>query len=199
MTPKDLIKITINLVVIYVVGGLILAGVYARTSPIIYKKNEQEKKEALQRMMPSAQVIEKFGDWYPHEKRAEYFVARKDDSVIGYVIQTFGKGYSSYINILVAAGTDYRVQRIDILGHAETPGLGDEIETDWFKKQFEGKDIEHLKVLKTETTEYIQAISGATISSRAVSEDGVRRAIEFLKEKTSTGIQVSRSSGGLNE
>ncbi len=199
MTPKDIIKIAINLVVIYVIGGIMLAGIYAWTSPVIYKKNEQEKKEALQKMMPLAQVIEKLGDWHPHEKHAEYFVAKKDDSVIGYVIQTFGKGYSSYINILVATDTDYKVQRIDILGHAETPGLGDEIETDWFKKQFQGKDVEHLKVLKTETTEYIQAISGATISSRAVAEDGVKKAVEFLKENTSVDRGRSQSGGGIHE
>ncbi len=72
------------------------------------------------------------------------------------------------------------MQRINILGHAETPGLGDEIETESFKNQFIGKDMEHLKVVKTETTENIQAISGATISSRAVTEDAVRNGIDFL-------------------
>ena len=48
------------------------------------------------------------------------------------------------------------------------------------KTSLTGKDIEHLKVLKTETTEYIQAISGATISSRAVTEDAVRNGVDFL-------------------
>ncbi len=186
MSPKDIIKIAINLVVIYVIGGIMLAGIYAWTSPIIYKKTEQEKKEALQRMMPLAQVIDKLGEWHPHEKRAEYFVAKKDGKVIGYVIQTFGKGYSSYINILVATNTDYIIEKLEILSHAETPGLGDEIEADWFKRQFQGKDIDHLKVLKTETKEYIQAITGATISTRAIAEDGVKKALIFLKENMST-------------
>ena len=33
--------------------------------------------------------------------------------------------------------------------------MGDEIELDYFKDRLKGKDIEHLKVLKTETKEYV--------------------------------------------
>ncbi len=189
MTGKDILKITLNLVVIYLIGGFILALVYAKTSPIMYKNSILEKERALKRLMPDAESIEKMGDWTVHEKHAEYFVARKGDNVIGYIIQSFGKGYSSYINTLIALDADFKVRRISILGHAETPGLGDEIETEGFRKQFAGKDLEHLKVLKTETTEYVQAISGATISSRAVCDDAVKNGVAFLikamKEKGS--------------
>src|SRR4030042_320080 len=180
MTVKDIIKITLNLVVIYLIGGLILAVVYARTSPIMFKNAVIEKEAALKKLMPDADKIEKIGDWSIHEKHSEYFVAKKGDNIIGYIIQSFGKGYSSYINTLIAVDKDFRVQRINVLGHAETPGLGDEIEADSFKNQFTDKDIDHLKVLKTETTEYLQAISGATISSRAVTEDAVRNGVDFL-------------------
>ena len=187
MTAKDIIKIALNLVVIYVIGGLILAAVYARTSPIMYRNAEEQKKQALKELIPDADKIEKLGDWYIHEKHAEYFIARKGDETIGYIVQSFGKGYSSYINTLIAVDKDFKVQKINILGHAETPGLGDEIEADSFKGQFKNKDLDHLKVLKTDTTEYIQAISGATISTRAVSEDAVKNGVKFLIEKVKEG------------
>jgi electron transport complex protein RnfG len=187
MTAKDIIKIALNLVVIYVIGGLILAAVYARTSPIMYRNAEEQKKQALKELIPDADRIEKLGDWYIHEKHAEYFIARKGDETIGYIVQSFGKGYSSYINTLIAVDKDFKVQKINILGHAETPGLGDEIEADSFKGQFKNKDLDHLKVLKTDTTEYIQAISGATISTRAVSEDAVKNGVKFLIEKVKEG------------
>jgi Na+-translocating ferredoxin:NAD+ oxidoreductase subunit G len=180
LTAKDIFRITLNLVVIYLIGGLILAVVYAKTSPIMYKNAVHEKETALKRLMPDADKIEKLGDWSIHDKHSEYFIAKKDNALIGYIIQSYGKGYSSYINTLIAVDKDFKVQRINILGHAETPGLGDEIETEGFKNQFIGKDMEHLKVVKTETTENIQAISGATISSRAVTEDAVRNGINFL-------------------
>jgi electron transport complex protein RnfG len=175
-----MIKITLNLIVIYLIGGLILAVVYAKTSPVMYRNAVHEKETALKKLMPDADRIEKLGDWSIHDKHSEYYVAKKGDTVTGYIIQSFGKGYSSYINTFIAVDKDFRVLRINILGHAETPGLGDEIESDNFKNQLNGKDIEHLKVVKTDTTEYVQALSGATISSRAVTEDAVRNGVAFL-------------------
>jgi len=180
VTGKDIAKITFTLVVFYVIGGFILAFVYANASPKIYKNNEEAEKKALKQLIPEADDISKLGDWSIHDKHAKYFIAKKGGDTIGYIIQSFGKGYSSYINTFVAVDRDFKVQKIDILGHGETPGLGDEIETDWFKDQFKDKDFEHLKVLKTETKEYIQAISGATISSRAVTEDAVKNGVAFL-------------------
>ncbi len=256
MTAKDILKISFNLVILYLIGGLLLAVVYSKTSPIIYRNNEMAKAKALQEMMPQADeicyifqvndetlkrakdkgltpeaekklsslrgrtfimskdnflkamaetlgsdVVEanklalleglKVNEWFPHEKHAEYYIAKKNGRVIGYIVQSFGKGYSSYINTLIAVGTDFRVKKINILHHAETPGLGDEIQKDWFKKQFAGKDIEHLKVDKTGTRkDYIQAITGATISSRAVSEDAVKNGILFL-QKTLKELNLS--------
>ena len=179
MSGKDIIKITINLVVVYLIGGFILAFVYANASPKIFRNNEKAEQDALKLLIPGAD-FKQLGDWTIHDKHAKYFEAKKGDETVGYIIQSFGKGYSSYINTFVAVDKNFVVQKINILGHGETPGLGDEIETDSFKNQFKGKDVDHLKVLKTDTTEYIQALSGATISTRAVSEDAVKNGVTFL-------------------
>ncbi|RMF99432.1 MAG: FMN-binding protein [Nitrospirae bacterium] len=211
MTFKDILKITFNLAVLYIAGGVLLAAVYAKTSPVIYRNNIKEKQEALQRMMPEADNIKKLGDWHPHEKHAEYYIAQKCGEVkvkqvkdektgkvkeekeclnpenLGYIVQSFGKGYSSYINILFSVDSNFVVKKIDILHHAETPGLGDEITLDYFKNRLKGKDRDHLKVVKTESNEYVQAITGATISSRAVTEDGVRKGLEFLMNALEKG------------
>ncbi|GBE01277.1 electron transport complex protein RnfG [bacterium BMS3Bbin06] len=198
MNFKDILKMTFNLVALYLVGGLLLAAVYAKTAPVIFRKNAQEKKEALQKMMPNADKngIIKLGDWYPHDKDAEYFVAKKDGKVIGYIVQTYAKGYSSYINILFAVNDDFVVQRIDILHHAETPGLGDEIALPYFKKRFKGKDLKHLKVVKRKTDKYVQAITGATISSRAVTKDGIKKGLEFLIKALKKGEVEHGASAG---
>lgn len=209
MTAKDIAKITFNLVVIYVIGGIILAIVYGVTSPIMYKKAKEEKEAALKTMIPEAYKIDKLGDWEPHHKHAEYFIAKecieektekiKDeqtgdfkeikkcikDEVIGYVVEGFGKGYSSYINVYVSVDKNFIVKKIKILSHKETPGLGDEIERDYFLDQFEGKNVDNLVVIKGETKDKVEAITGATISSRAVTEDGVKKGVEMLIEKFS--------------
>lgn len=187
MTGRDIAKITFTLVAFYVIGGFILAFVYAKASPKIYKNNEEAEQRALKQLMPEADDISKMGDWTIHDKEAKYFVAKKHGETIGYVVQSFGKGYSSYINTLIAVDKDFKVQKINILGQAETPGLGDEIDSESFKAQFKDKDLEHLKVLKTETKEYIQALSGATISSRAVTEDAVKNGVAFLVKTVKEG------------
>ena len=212
MTTKDMVKITLNLVVIYVIGGLIMAFVYAKTSPIMFIKAKEEKEAALKLMMPEADKIAVLGTWEPHEKHAEYYAAQKcgelktmnitdektgavteetecvDPQDIGYIVEGFGKGYSSYIHILASVDKSFIVQKISILGHGETPGLGDEIEKDYFLNRFEGKSADNLVVIKGETPDKIQAITGATISTSAVTEDGVRNGVIMLKEKLSGGM-----------
>jgi Na+-translocating ferredoxin:NAD+ oxidoreductase subunit G len=190
MTGKDIVKVTLNLVIVYLVGGFILAFVYANASPRVFKNNEEAEKKALKELVPDADANEKH-EWTSHDKHAKYFIMKKGGDTIGYVIQSFGKGYSSYIDTFIATDKDFKVQKISILHHGETPGLGDEIETDWFKNQFKDKSIEHLKVIKGETKEDIQAISGATISSRAVTEDAVKHGVEFLIKTVKPGGELT--------
>ncbi len=213
MITKDMIKITVNLVVIYVIGGLIMAFVYAKTSPIMFIKAKEEKEAALKLMMPEADTVATLGNWEPHEKKAEYYAARKcgelkitmvvdektgkekeekeciDPSDLGYIVEGFGKGYSSYIHVLASVDKNFIVQKISVLGHGETPGLGDEIEKDYFLNQFKGKSADNLVVIKGETADKIQAITGATISTRAVTEDGVKNGVKMLIEKLSGEVQ----------
>jgi electron transport complex protein RnfG len=91
--------------------------------------------------------------------------------------------------VLASVDKNFILQKISILGHGETPGLGDEIEKDNFLNQFVGKGVDNLVVIKRETEDKIQAITGATISSRAVTEDGVRNGVILLKEKLSGEVQ----------
>lgn len=206
MTVKEIAKITVNLVVIYLIGGLVLAVVYGITSPIKFKKEKAELEAALLTMMPEADKIEELGEWAPHHKHAKYWAGETCSEVkvnivadektgeekeekecigpesIGYIVEGYGKGYSSYIHVLTSVDRDFIVKKIKIQGHGETPGLGDEIEKDAFLGQFEGKGVDGLEVIKGETTDKIQAITGATISSRAVTEDGVRKGVEMLME-----------------
>jgi electron transport complex protein RnfG len=187
VSTKEIFKITVNLILIYLAGGFILAAVYAKTSPIIFLKNKEEKKQALRAMIPGTEIDlekDKLTDWSPHGKHGEVYQVRQGDVVVGYIVQSFGKGYSSYIDTLVAVNKEMTVQKIDILHHGETPGLGDEIERERWQKQFAGKTVETLKVDKSGNpdTPYVQAISGATISSRAVTEDAVQKGVVFLKK-----------------
>ena len=50
------------------------------------------------------------------------------------------------------------------------PGLGDQVEDKSFLDQFKGKSLDQIILVKAETKENIQAISGATYSSRGSDE-----------------------------
>jgi len=182
MNIREILKVTFNLVVVYTVGGLLLGYLYSLTSPVIYQKNEEEKALALKAMVPEAtEAPLKLGDWAPWHKHAELYRVSNADGPIGYIVETYGKGYSSKIQILAALDNDLRVTKINVLHHGETPGLGDEILAEWFRKQYVGKTLDTLVVVKGETDTQIQAITGATISTRAVT-GGVRDGIKALME-----------------
>jgi len=60
---KEMLKIVVSLFAIFVVAGLVLSYVYARTSTVIYNAQVREKEEALRKMSPEAEKIDEAGKW----------------------------------------------------------------------------------------------------------------------------------------
>jgi len=84
------------------------------------------------------------------------------------------QGYGGKVKMMVGVDESGRVSGVKILEHRETPGLGAQIVTSKFLGQFKGKTIAD----KLE----VEAITGASISSRAVAA-GVKEALEKVKTK----------------
>ena len=83
---------------------------------------------------------------------------------------------------------DAKVIDFSILEHNETPGLGDNAQKPAFRQMFAGKGADKLEVTKDPNNkDNIQAMTGATISSRAVTK-GVREAVE--------AVAVYKAQGG---
>jgi H+/Na+-translocating ferredoxin:NAD+ oxidoreductase subunit G len=189
---KDMIKVTLGLVVIFVAAGVIMGATYKMTSPVRYIAEQKEKEEALKEMAPEAtDPIKAAGTWISHEKTYEYYAATSGGKPVAYIATTAGKGYSSHILMLVSLDTALKIKDIKILHHGETPGLGDQVEDRaLFLDQFKGKALPQLVLVKSETKENIQAISGATISSRAVT-NGTKDAVQTLVEKYGAGLSAA--------
>ncbi|MGB9612981.1 MAG: FMN-binding protein [Candidatus Margulisiibacteriota bacterium] len=83
------------------------------------------------------------------------------------------RGYAGQIDMMVGVGEDGKVIKVKILNQRETPGLGANIIKEEFLKQFSGKSLKD----PIEPKKDIDAITGATISSRAVSI-GVKEALK---------------------
>jgi Na+-translocating ferredoxin:NAD+ oxidoreductase subunit G len=179
---NEIVKITITLLIFYLIGGAIIVSGYAFTKPIIDKNNAAKKVVVLRGMVPGVDKVDNLGKWTVCDKDADYFkVSDKNGNLLGYVVESYGLGYSSFIHSMIAVDSLQKITAVSILGHAETPGLGDGVENATWRDQFKGKSLENMEVVKKSGTDKIQAISGATISSRAV-VNGQRAALTFLSK-----------------
>jgi electron transport complex protein RnfG len=99
-----------------------------------------------------------------------FFVAVLDGEPRGVAFETSGKGYGGDVGLMVGIDVkDNKLLGVGVTTHGETPGMGAKAKTDpTFVSQFKGLDLEGpFKV--TADGGSINAISGATITSRAVS------------------------------
>ncbi len=193
---KDMVKITLPLVVIFVVAGLIMAVTYQHTYPVRLKAEKQEKENALKEMAPTAtDPIKPAGTWKAADnKEHEYYEASAGGKPVTDIAETTGKGYSSYIKMLVSLGQDMKISDVKVLDMNETPGLGDQVLDKSFLDQFKGKSLPQIVLIKGETKEKIQAVSGATYSSRGVT-NGVYDAVKMLVDKYGAGINTVNAQG----
>jgi electron transport complex protein RnfG len=192
---KDIIKITLPLVVIFVVAGIIMAVTYQHTYPVRFQAEKQEKEQALKEMAPSAtDPIKPAGNWAVNNKPYKYYQATAGGNTVAYIAETAGKGYSSYIKMLVSLGPDMKIGEVKVLDMNETPGLGDQVLEKSFLDQFKGKSLPQIVLIKGETKENIQAVSGATYSSRGVT-NGVKDAVQLLVDKYGAGIKTAAAQG----
>lgn len=91
------------------------------------------------------------------------------------------KGYGGEISIMVGVDEKLTVTGVSIIDNAnETPGLGSRVGEPAFYEQFLGK-TKNIGVIKNQPSgNQIEAVTGATISSRAVTE-GVNDAIKAVE------------------
>lgn len=97
--------------------------------------------------------------------------------VKGQAVVASPRGYSGPIEMMVGIDKEGKVTGVKILNHRETPGLGANIVKSRFLNQFIGKSLKD----PIEPKKDIDAITGATISSRAVCS-GVREALNKVKK-----------------
>ncbi len=188
---KDMFKITMPLVVIFAVAGIIMAVTYQHTYPVRFQAEKLEKEQALKEMAPTAtDPIKPAGIWTVNNKPYEYYQATAGGKPVAAIAETAGKGYSSFIKMLVALDPDMKISDVKVLDMNETPGLGDQVLEKSFLDQFKGKSLSQIILVKGETKENIQAVSGATYSSRGVT-NGVKDAVQLLVDKYGAGIKVA--------
>ena len=165
--------------------GAVCSGLLAAVNDITFERRDNaakmEKLNALKTVLPEF-------DNNPSEEMKEVeglevYTARKGGEVAGYAVESFDMGgYEGEIRVMVGVNPDLTVNRIKIVAHKETPGLGNKAEKPKWNGQLEGKKADELKVTKDGGT--IDSISGATITSRAVC-NAAKKALQTVEKNIS--------------
>lgn len=118
-----------------------------------------------------------------------YYIAKKDEKVVGYAFKTSANGYGGTVKVIVGINTDGAVTGIEITDiSGETPGLGQNVAKADFSLQFKEKNKALSVVKQNPSSNEIKAVTGATISSRAVTT-AVNTALELYKTVTEGGAE----------
>ena len=197
---SKIVRLGLVLFIITAVTGLILGGVYTITLEPIRATELREKNEALASTLPGAK------DFKPIPLKADAGIVKDayegtaDGKLVGYNFTVMPKGYGGLITLVVGMKPDGQVTDIKILAHTETPGLGAKAADAAFTDQFQSKKADELTVTKTHANaeNQIQAISGATITSRAV-VSGVNAATNYLKKNMQGAPGAEQNGGAVKE
>jgi electron transport complex protein RnfG len=112
----------------------------------------------------------------------DIYPAKKDGEIIGYAVSTYSKtGFGGNISLVAGFKPDGTIINITVLAQKETPGLGTKMTEPGFKDQFNNKNPSEFKLKVKKDGGPVDAITAATISSRAFC-DAVQRAYNTLQK-----------------
>ena len=173
---------------ITLVVALALGAVNAVTAGPIAEQNAQKIKDSLENVMPGAESEQiDVPEVTTETKNAtsvtilSAYKMTKDGADAGYCVEVGPTGFGGAVDTMVGIDSDGKVTGISVISaSSETPGLGARSTEPEFQAQFAGQVGTEVAVAKDGGS--IDALTGATITSRAVSE-GVVAAAQFAAEQ----------------
>ncbi len=157
------------------ITALLLGVVNQVTSPLIAKNNENTRAAAMAEIIPGAEFVEAdpsevLSDDKNVPSIQNIYVAQKDGEDVGYCMEVLPSGFGGTLTVVVGINSDGTVAGAKVTKHSETPGLGAKSQSDptWIV-QFAGKPADG-SLAVTKDGGDINAITGATITSRAVTK-----------------------------
>lgn len=179
-------NMVLTLFIVTLAASTALGVIYELTKEPIAEAKARKKNMAIQKVVPdytnqpNDESYEVTVDGYD----LTLFPAKMDGKLVGVAVSTItNKGYSGTIRLMVGFKANGTINNISVLEHAETPGLGDKItksKSTW-SKQFNEKNPDDFQLKVTKDGGDVDAITAATISSRAYC-DAVKRAYKAFKK-----------------
>jgi len=180
---NEIVRLGLILCVISLIASGLLAIVNNVTIPIIAAQQIAANDAARKQILPEADSFEEVQGEFG-ENVVEVYKAVSGSEDIGYIIKTISKGYSGDIQIISGINKDGTIAGAVIGSMTETPGLGAKAQDQPFISQYNGKSVDKEMIVSKSATgadNEIVAISGATITSKAVT-DGINLAVNVYNE-----------------
>ena len=166
----SIFKLIFTLAIAGLLSGLIIVSIYQLTLPTIKAYQAKVLQAAIFKVLPGTTTIKKLQD----NDKTIYAGYDNKSNLIGYAIPAEGPGYQDTIRLIYGYEPNkHLIIGMEILDSKETPGLGDRILKDAdFKANFQALSVEPKIILVKHGNKHapneVDAISGATISSKAV-------------------------------
>ena len=183
----EMIKMVVVLTVLSIISGGSLAGLKEFTAPLI-ESNEMNlvKGPAIRQIMEGAENDPVAEDYRfkisDGEQERNIFIGVFNGEANTVALEALTTGFADKIGMIVAFNVkDDTILGLGVTTHKETPGLGAEAKNNPdFAAQFKGKAIDK-PIQVTNDGGDISALSGATITSRAVCK-GTMQAIDTYQK-----------------
>ncbi|MBD0851708.1 RnfABCDGE type electron transport complex subunit G [Maribacter arenosus] len=184
------LNMALALIVITIVAGFSLGFVNDLTLEPKAKAKLAKKVNALKMVLPvfdndlvsemvriKSEVVKDSIEIYPAYLNGKFVGAA--------VIGASEKGFSGLVKIMVGFKPDGNIQDIVVLEQKETPGLGTKMKEEKFLGQFRDKNPSSFDLKVTKDGGEVDALTGATISTRAFTEAAQSAYNEYVEIKES--------------
>ncbi len=152
------------------VSGL-LALTNELTKDVIAEAQALKEEQSRMIVLPNAESFKASED-------ESYHIAYSGEEIVGYVFLTESKGYGGTVMVMTGIDVNSQITGVTLVSQNETPGLGTNATKEVYTDQYK-QEANTLTVVKSVAGEgEIQALTGATITSDAVT-DAVNIAIDI--------------------
>jgi electron transport complex protein RnfG len=185
---STLLNMILSLTSISIVMSAALSFVYLKTKDPIEQAAKKKEKAAIEEVLPpfdnnpASSAINIDG--------TTIYPARQKDKLVGYAVKTYTDlGFGGHIELIAGFLPDGSIHSSLVLQHKETPGLGTRMTEPEFSDQFKGKNPADFKLKVKKDGGQVDAITAATISSRAYC-DAMQRAYNALEKIDTTYLKT---------
>ncbi len=178
---NDFIAPTAVMLCICLTVALALAITNKVTAPKISEISKKNIESSMKTIIKAESYSEK--SLKLKDKTVTYYLASSKGEEIGYIFITEQNGYGGAVSVMTAVNTDGSIKAAYVLDASdETQGLGKNVTKKEFYSQFADKSgaISVVKNNPNEKNNEIQAVTGATITSKAVAR-AVNEALTYAE------------------